>query len=292
MDTDPGHQLSHQRDHQRDHQPGHQFGLAGYHAATYGDSFADVYDDWYGSLNDDDFVASIVRDLPSTPVRVLELGVGTGRLVAQFLAARQAARPDAEAEARGSSEADASVADTIVGVDSSAAMIARATERHFPENVKLTTGDFTQSLPDGPFDVIFVGYNTLFNVADATALQSCLALVADRLAPEGRFIVDVVHPTNDDDTDHVSVRHMTTTEVVLSVSSHDPDGQRITGQFIQFTNGATVQLRPWSVRYFSPSQLDAIATSAGLRLVSRHSDGTGAEFTESSRRHISRYAKQ
>lgn len=290
MDTDPGHQLDHQLDHQHGHEVGrrldHQFGLAGYSASTYGDSFADVYDDWYGALGDDDFVASIVRDLPATPVRVLELGVGTGRLIAQFLAARPAARSNVE------TDAPSDVHDDIMGVDSSAAMIARAAARHFPSNVTLATCDFTQSLPDGPFDVIFVGYNTLFNVADADALQSCLALVASRLAPQGRFVIDVVHPTNDDDADHVSVRHMTTTEVVLSVSSHDPDGQRITGQFIQFTNGATVQLRPWSVRYFSPSQLDAIATSAGLRLVSRHSDGTGAEFTESSRRHISRYAKQ
>lgn len=258
--------------------PRHHFGLEGYNASTYGDSFADVYDDWYGSLGDDDFVESIVRDLPATPVRVLELGVGTGRLITQFLSARTTTAPD--------------IADTIIGVDSSQAMIDRATQRQFPHNVELTTADFTQSLPDGPFDVIFVGYNTLFNVADADALQACLQLVADRLSPTGQFVVDVVHPTNDDDADHVSVRHMKKNEVVLSVSSHDPDAQRITGQFIQFTHGNAVTLRPWSVRYFSPAQLDAIAEAAGLRLVSRFSNGSGAEFTESSRRHISRYAKQ
>lgn len=254
--------------------PRHRFGLAGYSASTYGDSFADVYDDWYSSLNDDDFVESIVRGLPATPVRVLELGVGTGRLIAQLLAARPSTHDD------------------IIGVDSSAAMITQASARQFPANVTLTTCDFTETLPDGPFDVIFVGYNTLFNVPDADGLQACLSLVAQRLSPVGQFIVDVVHPTNDESDDHVSVRHMTTGEVVLSVSSHDPDGQRIAGQFIQFTDGATVKLRPWSVRYFSPAQLDALAVASGLQLVSRHSDGNGASFTESSRRHISRYAKQ
>lgn len=254
--------------------PRHRFGLEGYGASTYGDSFADVYDDWYDSLDDDDFVASIVRDLPANPVRILELGVGTGRLIAQFLAARP------------------NIADDIVGVDSSHAMIERAARRQFPAHVVLATGDFTKSLPEGLFDVVFVGYNTLFNVADADALQSCLSLVAQHLSPTGQFIVDVVHPTNDESDDHMSVRHMSTNEVVLSVSSHDPDNQRITGQFIQFTDGATVKLRPWSVRYFSPAQLDAIAGTAGLRLISRHSDGTGGAFTESSRRHISRYTKQ
>ena len=267
-DSHPLHQLGHVTSSR--HNP---FGIEGYTSSTYGDSFADIYDEWYESLDDDDFVASIVRDLPRTPVRVLELGVGTGRLVAQFLSLR----PDAN--------------DTIIGIDSSDAMISRASARHFPASVSLTVGDFSQSLPDGPFDAIFVGYNTLFNLPNADALQSCLSLVAERLSPTGTFSLDVVHPTNDEYNDDVTVRHMTTGEVVLAVSSHNPDDQRITGQFIQFTNGATVKLRPWSVRYFSPAQLDSIAEAAGLRLVSRHSDGNGAPFTESSRRLISTYKK-
>ena len=249
------------------------FGIEGYSAATYGDSFADVYDDWYADLDDADFVHHIVRELPSTPVRVLELGVGTGRLVQQFLDLRSG------------------ITDTIVGVDSSQAMLDVAAQRHFPSRVSLSVADFSHSLPHGTFDVVFVGYNTLFNLPNEEAMRTCMALVAERLSGTGFFYFDVVHPFGDDTTDHTRVRHMTTEEVVLSVSSHNSAAQRITGQFIQFTQGGSVRLRPYSVRYFSPEQLDAMARDADLHLVSRTSDGNGTTFTDDSSRHISKYTK-
>ena len=78
------------------------YGVDGYDATTYGDSFAEVYDQWYEGLDDADFLESIVSSLSHEPVRVLELGVGTGRLVAQWLSLRPTS------------------GDTIVGIDSSA----------------------------------------------------------------------------------------------------------------------------------------------------------------------------
>ena len=55
------------------------FGIDGYSASTYGDAFADIYDEWYSDLHDNDFVEGICARLPDSPLRVLELGVGTGR---------------------------------------------------------------------------------------------------------------------------------------------------------------------------------------------------------------------
>ena len=247
------------------------FGIEGYSASTYGDSFADVYDEWYADLDDADFVEGIVAALPQTPVRILELGVGTGRLIEQLLARR----PDK--------------ADTIIGVDSSAPMLEAAAARSFPPNVSLQQCDFSASLPDGRFDLIFVGYNTLFNLPDKDAMLACFRLVASRLAPHGVFAIDVVSPLADQPGDHVAVRTMATDEVVLTISSHDASSQRIIGQFVQFTDGATARLRPWSVRYFTPSQLDALAKEAGLTLVTRHEDGIGSAYTADSFRHVSRY---
>lgn len=249
------------------------FGIKGYSATTYGDSFADVYDEWYANLDDADFVQCLVRALPPTPVRVLELGVGTGRLVQQFLDLRDG------------------IADTFVGVDSSQAMLDVAIQRNFPSTVTLSVADFSQSLPDGPFDVVFVGYNTLFNLPNEEAMRSCMALVAERLCDNGIFAFDVVHPIGDGTTDHTRVRSMTSDEVVLSVSRHDSGAQRIMGQFIHFKHNGTTHLRPYSVRYFSPEQLDAMAFDAGLRLESRTSDGNGTTFTDDSPRHISKYTK-
>ena len=76
--------------------------MEGFGRSTYGDGFADVYDDWYGSLGD----VEDRNDRAWTRSRVrgplLELGVGTGRL----------ARPLA---LRGRD---------VTGIDASAAMLA------------------------------------------------------------------------------------------------------------------------------------------------------------------------
>lgn len=249
------------------------FGIEGYSSSTYGDSFADVYDDWYQNLNDTDFVQSIVRDLPTSPVRVLELGVGTGRLVRQFLTHR------------------ASAADSYVGVDSSEAMLTVARAQRFPAHVHIERADFSEFIPRGPFDAIFVGYNTLFNLPNELAVQRCFTLVCEQLAPSGHFYVDVVRPVDSDNADHRTIRHMNTDEVVLSESTHDAQQQRITGRFIQFSRNQNVRIRPYSVRYFSPEQLDAMAEKAGLHLVKRSEDGNGTMFTLDSPRHVSKYAQ-
>ena len=62
--------------------PGHD----GYGADTYGESFADVYDDWYADVSDvNATVATIARLAGDGPV--LELGVGPGRLAIPLAAA-------------------------------------------------------------------------------------------------------------------------------------------------------------------------------------------------------------
>ena len=50
-----------------------------YLCSTYGDAFADVYDDWYQQVTDVDGTTNLITDL-SDGLGVLELGVGTGRL--------------------------------------------------------------------------------------------------------------------------------------------------------------------------------------------------------------------
>lgn len=248
------------------------FGLVGYGSSTYGESFADVYDQWYADLPDTDFVDFICAHLGAEPARVLELGVGTGRLASLLIAKR------------------APIVDTIVGIDSSTAMLDRA-RGNLHDRVELVEGDFSLLLPEGPFDVVFVGYNTFFNLADTEAMSRCLGLVASRLAPGGRFVIDVVTPPRDGGSDHVGLRSMSATDVVLSVSRHDPADQRLVGHFIQFTDGGPVRVRPWAVRYLSPGQLDALAQENALVLETRSANGNGLAFDTDSERHISSYRR-
>ena len=247
-----------------------RFGIPGYRVDTYGEAFADVYDEWYADLADDDFVAMMCTSLPDHPCRVLELGVGTGRLIEAWRRLR------------------APIVDEMTGIDSSASMLAVATSR-LPDDVSLMHGDFSVDLPDGPFDVVFAGYNTFFNLPDDAAVTGCLAEVSRRLAPRGRLYLDVITAPVSGSGDDVSIKSMTPTEVVLSINRHDATSQRIEGQFVQFTHEGRTRLRPWAVRYLSPEQLDAMAADAGLGLTLRLGDGSGSAFDPEGPRHISCY---
>ena len=56
--------------------------MQGYDNTSYGEAFADVYDDWYSDIGDVDAaveaLAQLAQDAGSLPI--VELGVGTGRL--------------------------------------------------------------------------------------------------------------------------------------------------------------------------------------------------------------------
>lgn len=265
-----------------------RFGIDGYSASSYGDAFADVYDTWYADLKDDDFAMYLATLLPDHTATILELGIGTGRLMEKLASLRgQLQNPHT---------------DLAFGIDSSQAMLDKLKERSALDhvdtqshnnplsNVTTMCGDFSQQLPDATCDLIFVGYNTLFNLPDDEALASCLRLVRSRLAANGYFALDVVVPEAQSTPQTVTVKSLTSDSVTLAVSRHDHHEQRIIGQFVEIGTSGTPVLRPWSVRYWTPSQLDQHAAAAGLKLVTRIADGYGTQHQPDDARHISVYA--
>jgi len=52
-----------------------------------------------------------------------------------------------------------------------------------------------------------------------------------------------------------------------------------------------VRLRPWSIRWSTIEQLDAMANAAGLRLDARFADMAGTAFTADSAQHVSIYRR-
>jgi SAM-dependent methyltransferase len=242
--------------------------MYGYGASSYGDAFADVYDEWYGEVTDVDATVARMLRTVGPAGSVLELGVGTGRL----------AVPMAAAGLR------------VVGVDSSQAMLDRLADRDPGGSVEVVAGDMVDDLPDGPFDGCLVAYNTLFNLLDADLQQQCFRAVADRLVPGGAFVVEAIVPDPDAPAGgDVSVRSINVDRVVLSVSDHEPTIQRTSGQFVEFTEAGGVRLRPWAIRWAMPDELDDMAGAAGFVLESRVADMTGAPFDDHSAHHVTTY---
>ncbi len=248
--------------------------MEGYDATTYGAAFADVYDDWYRGISDVEATVADLLELAG-PGPILELGVGTGRLAVPL------------------AEAGRTHGIRVSGVDTSPAMLDRLTDRDPDGLVDVVCGDMVDDLPDGPFSLAFVAYNTIFNLTADGAQVACFRAVAERLAPTGRFVIEAFVPDDPPrDGDHVSVRTLTADRVVLSVTVHDAATQTAEGQFVELSESGGVRLRPWSIRYETPAGLDRLAIGAGFELEHRWASFGRRPFGPDSARHISVYRKR
>ncbi len=254
--------------------------MEGYDAGTYGRVFADVYDTWYHDLGDLDSLTAALAALVPDGGRVCELGVGTGR-VAIALATACADR-----------------AVTILGVDASREMLERlhaaAADLIAAGRIVPVEGDMVDDLPDGPLDLVVIAFNTVFNLTEHERQAELFAAVAERLAPDGRLVIEAIAPEGDVTeagrgviVDDVGIRELGVDKVVLSISRHHLGEQLAEGQFVEFTESGGVRLRPWRVRYATVAQLDAMATAAGLVLERRHGEVDGTDWREGDRRHLS-----
>jgi SAM-dependent methyltransferase len=246
----------------------------GFDASTYGERFADVYDQWYGDVSDVAATVEVVSALAEGGP-VLELGVGTGRLAVP-LAGRGL---------------------EVHGLDASPAMLARLAAKAEAAGVEVHAhlGDFTDvgvEVPGG-FAVVLVAFNTLFNLADADAQRRCMGAVATRLRPDGWFAVEAFVP-GVPGPDHaaegavVTPRAVEADVVELQVSIHDPAAQTVRGSIVTITE-AGIRLRPWWIRWAPPAELDAMAAAAGLTRVERWADWDGTPFDDECHRHVTLY---
>ncbi|MEX2659852.1 MAG: class I SAM-dependent methyltransferase [Acidimicrobiales bacterium] len=245
--------------------------MEGYDASTYGEAFADVYDEWYGHVSDVDATVDVIAGLADGGP-VLELGVGTGRLAIP-LAARGL---------------------EVHGIDASPAMVERLRSKPGGDAVHVTTGDFadaTVEVPDG-FAVALVAFNTLFNLATADAQKRCFASVARRLRPGGTFVVEAFVPDPEavPSGGGLTTSSVTVERVVLQATMADPTAQTISGSTISITD-AGIRLRPWHIRWATPGELDEMANAAGLVRRERWGGWDRSPHVADGNRHVTSYER-
>ena len=248
---------------------------------TYGASFADVYDEWYGTSDD----LNAVVDLLTTwkPRRVLELGVGTGRIAIPL-----AARLQADDESA-----------TVVGVDESPEMLALLATNDPLGHVRAVLGDMVDDQPHELFDLIFVSYNTLFNVVERDRQRACIAEAAARLSDGGVLIIDAcVIDTSGVMTSDINASGNITSGAsteqrgpwqVHTATLFDAASGTVTGSITSRHEDGRVAVRPFTITYSSPEEIDSMCAAAGLTLVSRHGSWQKTAFDDDSARHVSVY---
>jgi SAM-dependent methyltransferase len=214
-------------------------------------------------------VAGLLRLAPADG-RILELGVGTGRL----------AIPLAEAGRE------------VHGVELDAEMIDGLRSKPGGDRVQVHLGDMALPVDAGSFDLIFIAFGTLFSLPTQEDQLRCFVAAADQLTERGRFLVEalVPQPGSYVDGQKTNVSQVDEDAVILTASIIDPAEQVLWTQQVVFTDGS-VKLFPNRIRYAWPAELDLMARIAGLRLSARWADWTGTAFDAQSVRHISVYER-
>lgn len=247
--------------------------MDGYAARTYGDAFADVYDEWYADVGDPDAAVASLAALAAGGA-VLELGVGSGRLAVPL----------------------AATGCEVWGIDASEAMLERLAARDGGSSVHAVAGDMADPAAalaghrHPAFAVVAAAFNTFFLLTTPEAQAGCLRSSAALLAPGGRVVLECFVPADRPERAErvLEPRTVALDHVVLTVTDHDPANQRVLGQHIEVRESG-IRLRPWVVRYATPAQLDALAAEAGLRLESRWAAWDSSAFDDAAPMHVSVY---
>ena len=210
-----------------------------------------------------DFLAGTAAGGP-----VLELAIGTGR-VALPLAARGL---------------------VVEGVEASPEMVAHLRAKPGGAELPVAIGDLADVPVTGPYRLVYLVFNTLFNLVREERQRDCFRNVARVLAPDGAFVIEtyVPDPADFDRDEQVQVRAVTEDAVTIRVHRYDRAAQTFVRQTVTIDRQG-VHLKPFAMRYAWPEQIDEMAAGAGLRLAQRYAGWDRRPFTASSRSHVSVY---
>ena len=223
---------------------------------SFGEDAAEIYDDEPRGDESEavDFLEQLASGGPA-----LELAIGTGRIALPLTA--RGIRVD--------------------GIDISPAMVAKLRAKPDGDQISVTMGDFADVPVPGAYPLIYLVFNTLFNLLTQEGQVRCFENVAAHLTDDGSFVVEAMSPSffyrlrNDQ---HVDAEAIEVDEVWLDVLRHDPVTQTIDESHVHLSDKG-VRLFPIAQRYSWPSELDLMAGIAGLRLKERWDGWNREPFT-------------
>jgi hypothetical protein len=236
----------------------------------FGEQVAAGYDEHSASMFDPAVLVPAVEMLAELAGEgaALEFAIGTGRI----------ALPLAERGVR------------VVGIDNSKAMLARLRDKPGAERVEAMVGDMATTRVDGDFALVYLVFNTIFNLTTQDGQVACFANAAAHLERGGRFVIEARVP---------ELQRLPLGQTVLPWRA-DPEGmsyyvydtvtQRLSGQHYSFTESG-FRPSPIEMRYAWPAELDLMARLAGMRLEGRYGGWRREPFTGLSPAHVSVYAK-
>jgi SAM-dependent methyltransferase len=223
---------------------------------SFGEDVAKTYDD--EQRGDEDAAVAFLEEL-ARGGPALELAVGTGRIALPLTA--RGIRVD--------------------GVDISPAMVERLRAKAGGDQMSVTIGNFADVPVPGTYRLIYVVFNTLFNLLTQEDQVRCFENVAAHLTDDGSFVVEAGSPAflyGLRDDQHVDAESVEVDAVRLDVLRHDPAKQMFDESHVSISSTG-VRLNPIVQRYAWPAELDLMGRIAGLRLKERWDGWEREPFT-------------
>jgi len=205
------------------------------------DAFAPIYDEWAAHMTEDvPFYVELARD---TEGPLVELAVGNGRVAVPV--ARETGR-------------------TVIGIDSSPAMLARARERAAAAGVELDLreGDMRDLELEEAAGLVYCPFRALLHVRGWSDKRRVFERVAASLRPGGRFAWNafVFNPHIAASSDGYAAPHGSLWEYV----EHSPADGRI--DLTAFVGQPGAEPRTVSVWWCTRSEWEGLIEVAGLEV--------------------------
>jgi len=181
----------------------------------------------------------------------------------------------------------------IQGIDASPEMLALLHAKKGGPSIPVRVGDMADVKMDGTFGLVFLIFNTLFNLPSQEAQCRCFENAARHLDPGGCFLIEtfVPDPTQFNGRQNLKTLRVDAKSVLIEATIHNPLEQTIDYQRILFSDKG-MQLNPLPMRYAWPAEIDLMAKLAGLQLKERWGGWDRSPFTADSKTHISLYENQ
>ena len=240
----------------------------------FGEPVAASYDDDSDVRFSEEHLAlesGFLADLAGERGRALELAIGTGR-VALPLAARGV---------------------EVHGIDLSDAMVARLRAKPGGDAFAVTIGDFTTvDAGAGTFDLVYLVFNTIGNVASQDAQVATFENAARHLRTGGCFVVETGVPgVLAAQHDH-RYRVFSHTDAHHGIDEYDPVTQLMWSHHYSRADDGSYRRNSVPFRYAWPAEFDLMARLAGMRLRERWAWWDRTPFTADSDAHVSVWEKE
>jgi Methyltransferase domain len=235
---------------------------------TFDEQTAEVYDDLAHRGDEAATVAFLEGLAGGGPA--LELAIGTGR-IALPLAARGI---------------------RVDGIDFSPPMVAKLRAKPGGDELSVTMGDFADVGVSDTYPLIYIVFNSFFNLLTQDDQVRCFENVASHLADGGAFVVEGGCTLGFLDRlrggQYVEPEAIEVDAVRFDLLRLDPSTQMLYENHVRVSHGG-VTFNPVVQRYAWPSELDLMARIAGLRLEARWGGWNREAFTPASDNVISVY---